>query len=129
MRSLAHCGAVMGMGRTILAAGLLLALAGCGQKKPADGGATASVEDRTVAELQRFQAEENARSRVTLVDAATADAAAMPPEWSGPTAYDLRAKEGETEAPEPEPPTKIASSEPNAAPPTAPQEEFPSVAE
>jgi hypothetical protein len=82
-------------GRTILLGAMLLALAACGEKKQAGGGTQTSLEDATGAELARFQAEENARSQMTVVDAATSDAAAMPAEWSGPTAYDLRPPEAE----------------------------------
>jgi hypothetical protein len=104
----------------------LLVLAACGEKKPAGGGTTASVEDATAAELARFQAEENARSRVTLIDAASGDAAAMPADWSGPTAFDLRPAEGDKPSPHKE--EAKAATKPDETPPPA-QEAFPSVAE
>lgn len=106
---------------------VLLALAACGEKKPAAGGTTASIEDRTAEEIARFQAEENARSQMTLVDAASGDSAGMPGEWTGPTDYDLEAKANETKAP---------AERPKPSEPTAPaggdqpvaQQDFPSVA-
>jgi hypothetical protein len=104
----------------------LLALAACGEKKPNGGGTTTSVEDATAAEIARFQAEENARSRVTLIDAASGDGAAMPAEWTGPVAFDLRPEEEK----KPEPAAKPA--EPNtpvALEPAVSEEEFPSVAQ
>ena len=108
-------------GRLILSAAALLALVACGEKKQAGGGAQASLEDATGAELARFQAEENARSQMTMIDAATSAAAAMPAEWSGPTAYDLRAKAAEEAKPKEE--TAPVSTE------TPPDEPLPSVAE
>jgi hypothetical protein len=104
----------------------LWALAACGEKKPNGSGTTMSVEDATAAEIARFQAEENARSRVTLIDAASGDGAAMPGEWTGPVAFDLRPDEEKEKKPIAKP------AEPNAqaaAEPAAPEEEFPSVAQ
>ena len=105
----------------------LLALAACGEKKTPGGGATASVEDATAAELERFQAEENARSRVTLVDAASGDAAAMPADWSGPTAFDLRPQGDEERHADTKKPD--TGKKPAEATQPAATEEFPSVAE
>ncbi len=79
-------------------------------------------EDVAAAEIERFQAAENARSRITMVDAASSDAAAMPGESSGPTAYDLRQKEDGTK------PAPAPDSSADAAKPSTP-EVFPSVAE
>ena len=115
--------------KVIIAAALLLSVAGCGDKKQATACSAVSPEDQTAAELARFQAEENARSRVTLIDAAMADAAAMPPEYSGPSAYDLEAKGEEKKmvgrAPEkPDGPSEAAPEPANTT-----HESFPSVAE
>lgn len=97
-------------------------LAACGDRNP--GGTTAQLpkEDVAAAEIERFQAAENARSRITMIDGASGDAAAMPGEWSGPTAYDLRPKDGKSKA--------VASTErePDDPKPSA-ADVFPSVAE
>ena len=107
---------------------LLLALAACGEKKPAAGGTTASVEDKTAEEIARFQAEENARSQMTMVDAASGEAAAMPADWTGPTAFDLQPKGNEARAATAEKPKTTASTTlPSSDQPVA-QEDFPSVA-
>jgi hypothetical protein len=118
-----HCSFNMRYGVTLLL-GLTLAsgLAACGDKKT-DGTKTAlPKEDVAAAEIERFQTAENARSRITMVDAASGDAAAMPGEWTGPTAYDLRPKEGATKA------RPAPDASPVAAKPPTP-ELFPSVAE
>lgn len=108
--------------KLLLGLSLAVNLAACSEKKP-DGTTTAlPKEDVAAAEIERFQATENARSRITMVDAASGDAAAMPGEWSGPTAYDLRPKEGEAKA------APKADSRPDEAKPPPP-EVFPSVAE
>ena len=108
--------------KLLLGLSLAAGLTACGDKKP-DGTTTAlPKEDVAAAEIERFQATENARSRITMVDAASGDAAAMPGEWSGPTAYDLRPKEGSTKA-KPTP-----DSGPDEAKPLT-IEVFPSVAE
>lgn len=104
--------------------GLALAvnLAACGEKKP-DGSTTVlPKEDVAAAEVERFQAAENARSRITMVDAASGDGDAMPDEWSGPTAYDLRPKEEGTKT------RPTPDSSPDAAKPSI-SEVFPSVAQ
>ncbi len=107
----------------------LLALTACGDRKPNGGSTTTSVGDATAAELARFQAEENARSQMTLVDASIGDAAAMPPEWTGPTVLDLGPKHGENRSTD----ANHAKAREAVAPPTeaAPvaQQDFPSVAE
>jgi hypothetical protein len=108
--------------KLLLGLSLAVNLAACSDKKP-DGTTTAlPKEDVAAAEIERFQAAENARSRITMVDAASSDAAAMPGEWSGPTAYDQRPKEdGPKAAPK-------ADSTPEETKPSTP-EVFPSVAE
>jgi hypothetical protein len=106
---------------------LLLALAACGEKKPAAGSATASIEDKTAEEIARFQAQENARSQMTMVDAASGDAAGMPAEWSGPTAFDLEPRGNEAKAPAEMPKAATAATSPSSDQPVA-QEDFPSVA-
>jgi len=72
---------------------LAMNLAACGEKKPDGTTAVLPKESSAAAEIERFQAAENARSRITLIDAASGDVAAMPGEWSGPTAYDRRGKD------------------------------------
>lgn len=122
-----QCRLARGSGRALLLAAAALAVAGCGEKKQADGGTVTSLEDAGAAELTRFQAEENARSRVTLVDAATGDATGMPAEWTGPTAYDLRATEADDKREE----AKREKEDADAAlaPPAVVEEVLPSVAE
>ena len=109
--------------KLLLGLSLAVNLAACGEKKP-DGATTAlPKEDVAAAEIERFQAAENTRSRITMVDAVSGDAAAMPGEWSGPTAYDLRPKEdGAKAAPKTDP-------TPDEAKPSTPEVLFPSVAE
>ena len=107
--------------KLLLGLSLAAGLAACGDKKP-DGTTTVlPKEDVAAAEIERFQAAENARSRITMVDAASGDAAAMPGEWFGPTAYDLRPKDDTKTKPTPD------SSPDEAKPPIL--EVFPSVAE
>lgn len=105
---------------------LILALAmnlvACSEKKPGGSPTVLPKEDGVAAEIERFQAAENARSRITLIDAASGAAAAMPGEWSGPTAYNLRGKEDGTKAK-----AKPDHRADAARPPT--WEVFPSVAE
>lgn len=79
--------------KLLLGLSLAAGLAACGEKKPDGATATLPREDVAAAEIERFQAAENARSRITMVDAASGDAAAMPDDSSGPTAYDRRKKE------------------------------------
>lgn len=110
-------------------AALLLAVAGCGEKGAGGGrGLSVSTEDVGAA-LDRLSAEENARSRVTMVDAATGDASAMPGEWSGPTAYDLRNTQAEPEAEEQGSAEKSPAPAPALTLQPLPDEMFPSVAE
>lgn len=112
-------------------AALLLALAGCNEKDAAGRGGLSVVTEDVSGAIDRLSAEENARSRVTMVDAATGDAAAMPAEWTGPTAYDLRETEAERDADGPA--TADAPKTPQTAPrltmKSVAEETFPSVAE
>jgi hypothetical protein len=112
----------------MMAAGLL-ALAGCGEKKPDTGGTTTSLEDATAVEIARFQEAENARSQVTMVDAASGDAAAMPADWNGPTAFDLRPKEGDNQTASQTAEKLKSSMDASVANGPAAPEEFPSVAQ
>jgi hypothetical protein len=99
--------------KLLLGLSLAAGLAACSDKKP-DG-------TTTVLPKEDVAAAENARSRITMVDAANGDAAAMPGEWSGPTAYDLRPKDEAKAKPTPD------SGPDEAKPPIL--EVFPSVAE
>jgi hypothetical protein len=110
-----------------IGAALLLALGGCGEKKAGGGGVTVSTEDVDAA-LERLTAEQNARSQITMVDAATGDARAMPAERHGPTAYDLRGTENESES-KPEESKEKPDIPLVLAPAPPPDETFPSVAE
>jgi len=125
------------MGKRItigLGAALLLLATGCGERKAGQNGSLTVATEDVGAALDRLSSEENARSRVTMVDAATGDAAAMPAEWTGPTAYDLRNTEAE---PEPTPTPEEQGSAEGKPPAPAPrlalepvvEESFPSVAE
>ena len=118
-----HCSFIMYRGvKFMLVLALAVNVAACGEKKSDGTTAVLPKEDVAAAEIERFQAAENARSRITMIDAASGDAAAMPDEWSGPTAYDLRRKEERTKA-EPTPDSSPAAAMPSTL------EVFPSVAE
>lgn len=115
---------------------VLAALAGCKERKPVPKAEAEASADPAAAELERFQAQENARSRVTMIDAATGDAAAMPAESSAPVQIDLvkantsKTDEARKEAGEPTTGgTATAPGGPAAPIASPPAEEFPSVAQ
>jgi hypothetical protein len=106
----------------LLGLSMATSLAACGDRNT--GGTTAQLpkEDVAAAEIERFQAAENTRSRITMIDGASGDAAGMPGEWTGPTAYDLRPRDSQSKA------VPSKESEPDDAKPST-TEVFPSVAE
>lgn len=91
-------------------------LTACGPKER-DSAAEADISIETAA-VQTNDKIDARGDGMTAIDAATGDADAMPADWDGPTAYDLRRKEAASPAKKPrdeEPGNGAASASPPEA--------------